>query len=186
MAPAGMGVARLNEKKYFDILGLSPRADAQEIRAAYRHKVKDCHPDQYQDAAEQTAAQERLVELNLAYEEALKVASQHHVGYHYISQEEAKHFAVRLMDQGNLESALRQLNRASSRDDGWYYLLGHILMGLRQYESAHQSFREAVRREPENRRYREGALDAALAMKRNRQPWYRLQNWLRETLGKKH
>ncbi|MCL1854574.1 MAG: DnaJ domain-containing protein [Clostridia bacterium] len=184
MPPRKWGVACLIEKKYFDVLGLNPHADAQEIRAAYRQKVKDCHPDQYQDAAEQTAAQERLVELNLAYEEALKVAFRHHVGFHYISQEEAKHFAVRLMDQGSLESALRQLNRASSRDDGWYYLQGHILMGLRQYENAHQSFREAVRREPENRRYREGALDAALAMKKNRRPGYRLQNWLREALGK--
>ena len=178
-------MARLNEKKYFDVLGLSPSADAQNIRAAYRQKVKDCHPDQYQNAADQTAAQERLVELNLAYEEALKAASRHHVGFHYISQEEAKHFAVRLMDQGNLESALRQLNRASSRDDGWYHLQGHILMGLRQYDSAHQSFREAVRRDPENQRYREGALDAALAMKRSRQLGYRLYQWIREALGLK-
>ena len=45
---------------------------------------------------------------------------------------------------------------------------GEILMKLRQYETAHQSFREAVRREPDNRTFREGALDAALAMKKNR------------------
>ena len=31
--------------------------------------------------------------------------------------------------------------------------------------SAHASFREAVRRDPENNVYRQGALDAALAMK---------------------
>ena len=54
-------------------------------------------------------------------------------------------------------------------------------MGLRQYETAHQSFREAVRRDPDNRKYREGALDAALAMKKNRSFAHRLK----DALGRK-
>ena len=65
-------------------------------------------------------------------------------------------------------AALRQLNRADSKDAEWYFIQGNILMALRQYETAHQSYREAVRRDPENRKFREGALDAALAMKKNR------------------
>ncbi len=178
-------VVGLYEKKAFEVLGLSPSADAQAVRAAYRRKVKDCHPDQYQDAAAQKAAQEQLIELNLAYEEALKITSQHSVGFNLISQEEAKHFAIRLMEQGNLESALRQLNRADGRDDGWYYLQGNILMAMRQYDSAHQSYREAVRRDPENRRYREGALNAALALKKSKQFGGRMQSWVRDALGKK-
>lgn len=133
----------------------------------------------------QKAAQEKLIRLNLAYEEALKIASQHRVGFNLISQEEAKHFAQRLIDQGNLESALRQLGRADSRDDGWYYMQGQILMGLRQYETAHQSFREAVRRDPENRKYREGALDAALCQKKNRPLGEKLHGWVKETLGRR-
>ncbi len=178
-------MGQLNDRKYSEILGISLSADEQTVRTAYRQKVKDCHPDKYQDAAEQKAAQERLIELNLAYEEALKAASQHRVGFNLISQEEAKHFALRLIDQGNLESALRQLNRADSKDDGWYYLQGNILMGLRQYDSAHQSFREAVRRDPENRVYREGALNAALAMKKSQQIGSRVQGWVRDAFGKK-
>ncbi|MEA5012982.1 MAG: DnaJ domain-containing protein [Candidatus Limiplasma sp.] len=175
----------LSDRKYFEVLGLGPNADEQAVRLAYRQKVKACHPDQYQDAAQQKAAQELLIQLNLAYEEALKVVSRHRVGFNLISQEEAKHFALRLIDQGNLASALRQLGRADSRDDGWYYLQGQIFMGLRQYEDAHKSFREAVRLEPDNRRYREGALDAALAMKKNQQLGFRVQNWLKGALGKK-
>ena len=175
----------LYDKKVFEVLGLNASADAQAVRNAYRQKVKDCHPDQYQDASIQKAAQEKLIELNLAYEEALKIASQQRVGFNLISQEEAKHFAIRLMEQGNLESALRQLNRADSKDDGWYYLQGNILMAMRQYETAHQSYREAVRMEPENRRYREGALDAALATKRSKQLGKRVEGWVRDTFGKK-
>ncbi|MBQ7868389.1 MAG: DnaJ domain-containing protein [Clostridia bacterium] len=162
----------------FELLGLKPGADADAVRAAYRRMVKSCHPDQFQDAEEQRAAQERLIQLNLAYESALKFASRRTVGFNLISQEEAKHFAQRLIDQGNLESALRQLNRADSKDTEWYFIQGNILMALKQYETAHQSYREAVRREPDNRKYREGALDAALAMKKNRPLGEKVMSWL--------
>ena len=174
-------MASLYDLNPFELLGLKPGADAQEVRAAYRRLVKKCHPDQFQDDQRQKAAQEQLLQLNLAYEAALKLASQHRVGFNLISQEEAKHFAQRLIDQGNLESALRQLARAAGKDADWYFLQGKILMGLRQYETAHQSFREAVRRDPDNRKYREGALDAALAMKKNRSFAHRLK----DALGRK-
>ncbi len=166
------------EKKPFEVLGITPSADVQQVRAAYRARVKLCHPDQYQEADKQKRAQEQLLELNLAYEEALKLCSQRRVGFNLISQEEAKHFAQRLVEQGNLESALRQLNRADSKDDEWYYMQGKILMGMRQYDSAHQSFREAVRRDPENRAYRAGALDAALALKNSKKLGSRIQQWV--------
>lgn len=180
-------MSHLYDKKPFEVLGLTPGAEAAQVRAAYRRLVKACHPDQYQEPETQKAAQEQLIELNLAYEEALKLCSQRHVGFNLISQEEAKHFAARLVEQGNLESALRQLNRADSKDADWYYRQGNILMGMRQYKTAHQSYREAVRREPDNNLYRAGALDAAVADKRSGQPLYRIQAWLTDTfhIGKK-
>lgn len=98
------------------MLGVRPGADAAEVRAAYRRKVKECHPDQFTDAQRQKQAQDELIRLNLAYEQALKLASQRRVGFNLIAQEEAKHFALRLMEQGNLESALRQLLRAGRRE----------------------------------------------------------------------
>ncbi len=168
----------LYDKKPFEVLGLTPSADTAKVRAAYRQRVKACHPDQYQEPDAQRAAQEQLVELNLAYEEALKLCSQRHVGFNLVSQEEAKHFATRLVEQGNLESALRQLNRADAKDAEWYFMQGGILMGMRQYKTAHQSYREAVRREPDNNQYRTGALDAALAIKKNSHLLYRIQAWL--------
>ncbi len=172
----------LYDKKPFEVLGLTPSADAAKVRAAYRQRVKACHPDQYQDPEAQRAAQEQLVELNLAYEEALKLCSQRRVGFNLVSQEEAKHFAARLVEQGNLESALRQLNRADSKDADWFYLQGNILLGMRQYRTAHQSYREAVRRAPDNNQYRIGALDAAVALKKSAQLGYRIQTWLEDLL----
>ena len=167
------------------MLGLQATADADQVRAAYRALVKKCHPDQFLDADEQQAAQEKLVALNLAYEEALRLTGQKNVGFNLLSQEEAKHFAMKLMAQGNLESALRQLNRAETRDDGWYYLQGQILMSMRQYETAHQSYREAVRRDPNNQRYRQGALDAALAMKRNKDLPHKFAGWVKDKLNRR-
>ena len=149
------------------MLGLHGVADAEEVRAAYRALVKKCHPDQFLDAEEQRAAQEKLLALNLAYEEALRLAAPKRANTytHTLPPQDAKQLAQKMLRQNNPESALRQLLRAEVRDDGWDYLQGYILMQLRQYETAHKSFREAVRRDPDNNVYRQGALDAALAMK---------------------
>ena len=158
----------------FEVLGLHGSADADEIQAAYRALVKKCHPDQFLDAEEQRAAQEKLLALNLAYEEALKLAAPKRSSTytHTLPSADAKHLAQKMLGQKmlgqkNPESALRQLLRAERRDDEWYYIQSNILMAMGQYESAHSSYREAVKRDPENNVYRQGALDAALAMKQS-------------------
>ena len=58
----------------FEVLGLKGWADQDEIRTAYRALVKQCHPDMIQDPEEKKQAQARMVQLNLAYEEALRMA----------------------------------------------------------------------------------------------------------------
>ena len=59
----------------FEVLGLKPTADADEVRTAYRNLVKTCHPDKFLDVDERKAAQEKMIALNLAYEEARRKAS---------------------------------------------------------------------------------------------------------------
>jgi len=178
-------VAALYRANPFRVLGLTTGADTQTVRIAYRQRVKECHPDQFTDPEQQQKAQQELVELNLAYEEALKIASQRKVGFNQISPEEAKHFAQRLAEQGNLQSALRQLERADYRDDGWYCLHGTILMGLHKYEQAHDSFREAVKGDPDNREYRAKALEAALAMKNSHRLDFKVKTWFNDTFKKR-
>ena len=146
----------------FAVLGLRPGADADSVRAAYRRLVKGCHPDQFQDPAQQKAAQEKLIRLNLAYEAALKLSARHTVGFNLISQEEAKHFAQRLVEQGNLESALRQLNRADQKDADWYCLQGSILPhgredGPRKPQIPRGRAGRRRRHEKEPARWRKGA-----------------------------
>lgn len=151
----------------FEVLGLGPTADAEAVRAAYRRLVKQCHPDMFQDPAQRKAAQQKMITLNLAYEEAYHLASTRHINTYAsaLPTDDAIGVAAKMLRQHSPESALRQLMRAETRDGSWYAMQGQILMQMEQYESAHQSYREAVRREPENNAFRQGALDAAVAMR---------------------
>lgn len=177
----------------FGVLGLEASADADQVRAAYRKLVKTCHPDKFQDETERKAAQEKMITLNLAYEEAMKLAVNRTTASaafnRELDQQDALTLAAKMLRQDNPEAALRQLLRASTRDSAWYAMQGKVLMALEQYESAHQSYREAIRREPNNNLYRQGALDAAVALKKSRTPWGRIQKlirrWKRNTEGKK-
>ena len=74
--------------------------------------------------------------------------------------------AQRAMARNNPEGALRSLIRCEERDAEWYYVQGKVLMALEEFDSAHQSFREAVRHEPDNNVYRAGALAAAVALQK--------------------
>ena len=156
----------------FEVLGLNAGANADDVRNAYRQLVKTCHPDKFLDADERKAAQEKMIALNLAYEEALKLtASRRSAATNYnreLSVVEALTLADQMLRRGSPESALRQLMRTKNRTGAWFAMQGHVLMALEQYESAHQSYREAVRREPNNNHFRTGALEAAVALKKSR------------------
>jgi len=163
----------------FEVLGLTASADQQQVHQAYRTRVKACHPDQFTDQKQQKKAQEQLIRLNLAYEEALRLsaAERPQVGYRTVSADQAKSIARRLLEQGRYETALLQLSRADEKDDEWFAIQGQILMKMRQYSSAHQSFREAVRRNPDSREYHSLALDAAVTMKKHQKFPYRVADW---------
>ena len=170
----------------FEILGLNENADETQVRKAYHQRVKACHPDQFKDGDVQRRAQDQLIQLNLAYEEALRrTVGKPKTVFHTVSPEEAKTIAKKLLEQQRYESALLQLSHAETKDDEWYYIHGQLLMGMRQYNTAHQSFREAVRLKPENNEYRRGALDAALAMKRHQKWPYRVAEWAGGLLHRK-
>ena len=154
----------------FEVLGLKGLATPDEIRTAYRALARQCHPDMIRDPAEKEAAQTRMVALNLAYEEALRLASPraNNPVTPVLSSAEAVLMAQRAMARDNPEGALRSLIRCEERDSDWYYMQGKVLMALEEFDSAHQSFRQAVRMDPENNVYRAGALAAAVAQQKER------------------
>ena len=167
----------------FEELGLRAWADPAEIRAAYRALVKQCHPDLERDPAKKQAAQQRMIRLNLAYEEALRLAAPRQKAAYTqeISREEAVILAERMLRKERPESALRQLERAAGvRSAAWHYTYGKALMRLERFGEAHQAFREAVRLEPENNLYRTGALEAAVAEKKEKTALGKMKRVLRD------
>lgn len=166
----------------FEVLGVSATADVEEVRHAYRALAKKCHPDQFLDRDEQQAAQGKMIALNLAYEEALRLANARQAApYHQaLPEQDALHLARKLLRQQNPQGALRQLLRSMTRSAAWYCLQGEVLMAMEQYESAHQSYREAVRRDPDNILYRRGALDAAVALRKSKTLLGRLKHLLHQ------
>ena len=105
----------------FEVLGLKGLATPDEIRSAYRALARQCHPDMIQDPAEKEAAQTRMVALNLAYEEALRLASPrvNNPVTPELSSAEAILLAQRAMARDNPQGALRSLIRCEERDGDW-------------------------------------------------------------------
>lgn len=55
-------------KDYYAILGIRSKADPDEIRQRYRILVVKCHPDKFKNPEEKAKAEEKIKEINEAYE----------------------------------------------------------------------------------------------------------------------
>lgn len=166
----------------FEILGIPASSDEAAVRRAYHQLARRWHPDQFQTEEERETATRRMVALNHAYEEALSSVSpaEETRRPRTISCDDAVDLGAAMLNKGYPESALQQLLRAESRNAAWYALQGKVLMEMGQFLSAEQSYREAVRLEPDNLTYRAGALDALVALRKSRT----LTGRIRHLLGK--
>ena len=168
----------MEEATAYQVLGLQLGADTEAIKKAYHALVKACHPDQFPAGERQQQAQEELVRLNLAYEQALKTAQDKApVPCQEMPLPEAKAFAKRLLKAGQYESALRQLARTPDKDAEYYFIQGEILYALKEYGSAHQAYRAAVRIDPVNQTYHRAAFQAAVTYKKHQRLPYRIADW---------
>ncbi|MDR3051004.1 MAG: DnaJ domain-containing protein [Oscillospiraceae bacterium] len=151
----------------FLVLGIPVNSDAQVVRTAYRRLAKHYHPDAVLDESQKVHAQTRMIELNLAYEEALKLACRPAARpFVPAGLQETLHLAERLYNQRMYASAVRILSRCTEHTAQWYYLYGQALYALNLFDQAHNCYRHAVRLSPQDKDYRQGALRAYQAAKR--------------------
>ena len=165
----------------FILLGVEDTVTEAELRRAYHQKAMACHPDQFQDEEARAEATRRMVALNRAYEEALQALENAPAWKrNLLSCGEAVTLANQLLKQGEPENALHQMLRATSRDASWYATQGAILMAMDQFESAEQSYREAVRMDAANIHYRAELLKANEAYRNSRSISGRLRHLMRK------
>lgn len=67
----------MNTKKiieYRTLLGVTKTATLKELKTVYRNKMKDSHPDTFQDETERMAAEEKSAEIIAAYHFLVSIA----------------------------------------------------------------------------------------------------------------
>jgi molecular chaperone DnaJ len=152
----------------YEVLGIREGASVEEIKRAYKELVRKYHPDQYQNNPLSDLAEEKLKEINEAYDYLMKKAESQNGTGGYRQQQEPGYGSSQgngdrgLYDQvmtyvnmGNVAAAEEILNRVSFRGGEWYYLRGLIFMRRGWYNETVTNLKTAVDMEPSNYEFKD-------------------------------
>jgi DnaJ-class molecular chaperone len=152
----------------FEVLGVSRGASAQDVRHAYRELARRWHPDRFADGPERLWAESKMIQINLAYEEALSQCASRGKLDQLSPESEQLEDVRKLLGLGQLSAARQALMRVATRSAEWNYLFGAVLFRLGEVEKAVLYFGIATRQQPGNTQY-QTAYDSAEALRsRNR------------------
>jgi len=146
----------------YEVLGIKEGAGEDEVKRAYRELVKKYHPDQYRDNPLSKLAEEKLREINEAYDYLMKNGfagkgkGPRNNGSQWNNQNDSSLFnQIRVnINNGNTGLAEDMLNRSGTRNAEWYYLKGLIFLRKGWYDEAFTHMQTAVNMEPSNFEYR--------------------------------
>ena len=155
----------------YQVLGVPSTATDEEVKKAYRDLARKYHPDNYHDNPLADLAQERMKEINEAYE---AVQSQRKAaraggysgggygGYQAGYQSGGSRYQrIRMaISQGNLNLAEELLNAMTDHDAEWSFLKGAICYRRGWLDEARRYYQNAVNMDPDNQEYQR-ALDIA-------------------------
>lgn len=150
----------------YEVLGVSQNASDEEIKKAYRNLARKYHPDNYQDNPLADLAEEKMKEINEAYDLITKNRSggSSYSGYNsgtaYQSQSYgsgSSEFAQvrQYINAGNIDYAEQILQGSSVKNGEWYFLMGSIAYRRGWLDEARQNYQIACRMEPNNMEYRQ-------------------------------
>lgn len=147
----------------YEVLGIREGASEDEIKRAYREMVKKYHPDQYQDNPLSKLAEEKLREVNEAYDYLMKnnaprqeTSYSNNTGGNWNSRNDNDFFnqVKNHINTGNVKLAEDMLDGTGNRNAQWYYLKGLIFMRRGWYDEAYNHIQRAVNMDPSNYEYR--------------------------------
>lgn len=155
----------------YEVLGVSSGASDDEIKKAYRELARKYHPDNYQNNPLADLAEEKMKEVNEAYDAITKSRSgggnsyggySSHGGSAYqssrsYSNSSGNQFAQirRYINMGNLDEAEQLLQGSPARNGEWYFLMGSIAYRRGWLDEARQNYQIACQMEPQNMEYRQ-------------------------------
>ena len=146
----------------YKVLGVSPNATDEQVKAAYRELAKKYHPDNYAGNPLSDLAEEKMQEINQAYDTIVnqrRGGGQPQGGYgsggSYYSGTSQFSDIRRMINAGRLAEAQELLDgvSAGSRDAEWYFLKGSIYYSRGWLDDALQSFQKACTMNPQNQEY---------------------------------
>ena len=164
----------------YQILGVSENASDDEIKKAYRELARKYHPDNYHDNPLADLAQEKMKEINAAYEQITKERSSGrragggsssygggasyggYGGYQgygsswsYSGQSSVLQQARIAIQTGNISRAEALLDNYSDHNAEWNFLKGAVCYRRGWLDEALRYYRAAVKLDPGNAEYRQ-------------------------------
>ena len=157
----------------YEVLGVSPDASDDEVKKAYRDLARKYHPDNYINNPLADLAEEKMKEINEAYDAITKgraggpgggyAQSYGYGGGAAYQQQRQRQSAgagvftqVRsAINRNDLEEAEQILQGVPSRGGEWYFLMGSIAYRRGWLDEARRNYQIAVQMEPNNMEYRQ-------------------------------
>ena len=157
----------------YQVLGVDPGASDEEVKRAYRELARKYHPDNYQDNPLADLAEEKMKEVNEAYEAINRMRSggggrqSAYSGgasyggaaggqqYQQSGAGSAAYARIRqLINAGDLNGAEQLLMQTGVRNGEYYFLAGSIAYRRGWLDEARQNYQIACQMEPNNMEYR--------------------------------
>ena len=153
----------------YSVLGVSQNASDDGVKKAYRELAWKYHPDNYQNNPLADLAEEKMKEINEAYDTITKQRSGGYSGgsdrsyggsyggyqQSYASANPAYARVRNLINAGDLNQAEQVLYEVGQKDGEWYFLSGSIAYRKGWLDEAMQNYARAVQLEPSNMEYRQ-------------------------------